>query len=77
MSLIRRQSRRAIRIRKAADLIGCSPESIRTGAVGNFTRFQLNPDKRTSPTMIYESELLDYLERRDRKIKALAGTDKG
>jgi hypothetical protein len=44
-------------------LIGCSSESIRTGAVGQFEMFKLNPDKVTSPWMMYEAELHDYLER--------------
>jgi hypothetical protein len=63
MSLIRRKPKKRIRISKAAELIGCSSESIRTGAVGKFRMFKLNPDKTTSPWMMYESELNDYLER--------------
>jgi hypothetical protein len=65
--LVRRRPRRAIRITKAAELIGCSSESIRIGAVGKFQLFKLNPDRATSPWLMYESELTEYLERREPK----------
>lgn len=62
MSLIKRKPRKAIRITEAAKLIGCSSESIRTGAVGRFTTFKLNPQRRNSPLYCYEAEVMRFLE---------------
>lgn len=66
MPLSRRKPRKVIKIREAAEAIGCSSESIRTGAVGDFTLFKLNPEKQTSPLLMYQAELDVYLDRRDR-----------
>lgn len=65
MSQVRRKPKKPIRISKAAEIIGCSSESIRTGAVGPFTLFKLNPDRVTSPWLTYQAELDAYLERRE------------
>jgi len=69
MPLLHRKPRKAIRISKAAELIGCSSESIRSGAIGNFTLFKLNPDKPRSLWLMYEADLLAYLERRDEAVQ--------
>lgn len=66
MALIRSKLKKTIRMRKAAEIIGCSSESIRTGAVGKFRLFKLNPDRVTSPWLMHEAELTAYLERRER-----------
>ena len=49
-------------------MIGCSSESIRSGAVGDFRLFKLNPDKTTSPMMMFEDELNNYLEKREKQL---------
>lgn len=66
MALIRSKPKKTIRIRDAAKYIGCSSESIRTGAVGQFRIFKLNPGRVTSPWLMHEAELTAYLERRER-----------
>jgi hypothetical protein len=65
MSLLKLKPRKRIRITKAAKMIGCSSESIRTGAVGPFKIFKLNPEKATSPFLMYEADLNEYLERKE------------
>lgn len=65
MALFKRKLRKAIRITAAAKIIGCSSESIRTKAVGDFQIFKLNPEKATSPLMMFEAELEAYLEKRE------------
>lgn len=59
--------KKAIRITAAAEIIGCSAQAIRIGLVGNFKMFKLNPDRKTSPLLMYESELNHYLDVRDRQ----------
>lgn len=67
MSLVRRKRRKQIRITRAAKLIGCSSESIRTGAIGKFELFKLNPDSERSPWMMFEAELEAFLDRREQR----------
>ena len=62
MPLIKRKPRKTIRISQAAKMIGCSPESIRTGSIGGFQTFKLN-DGRTSPLYCYEAEVIEFLRR--------------
>jgi hypothetical protein len=69
MALFTRKPKKTIRITRAAKLIGCSSESIRTGAVGDFRLFKLNPDKATSPVMMFEEELHAYLEKREANLR--------
>lgn len=71
MSLFKRKPKKVIRITKAAKIIGCSSESIRTGAVGGFLLFKLNPEKTTSPLLIFENELEAYLEKREKQLQIL------
>lgn len=71
MALIRSKVKKTIRVREAAKFIGCSSESIRTGAVGNFRIFKLNPDKATSPWLMHEAELEAFLERREKAHDAV------
>lgn len=68
MALFTRKPKKVIRITRAAELIGCSSESIRTGAVGDFQIFKLNPKKQTSPLLIFEDELERYLQKREKPI---------
>jgi hypothetical protein len=63
--LVRRKPIKRIKISKAAELIGCSSESIRNGRVGPFRLFKLNPDRVTSPWLMYEADLNAFLERRE------------
>ncbi len=66
MALYSKKPKKVIRITQAAELIGCSSESIRTGAVGDFRLFKLNPEKATSPVLMFEEELMAYLQKREK-----------
>jgi hypothetical protein len=63
---LKRKPRKQIRISEAARRIGCSKESIRTGAVGGFQTFKLN-DKQTSPLMCYEAEVAAFIENTEKR----------
>jgi hypothetical protein len=65
--LVKRRPRRAIKISKAAQLLSCSSESIRTGAIGRFTLFKQDPAKRNSAWLVYEAEVIDFIDRRERE----------
>jgi hypothetical protein len=65
--LVRRAPKRAIKISKAAQMMACSSESIRTGAIGKFTLFKQSPTKRNSAWLVYEAEVLDFIDRRERE----------
>ena len=65
MPLFKKKPRKPIRISEAARLIGCSSESLRTGAIGNFRMFRMDPAKPNSPWMCYERDVLDFIERRE------------
>lgn len=66
MSLLKRKPRKLLRVREAAAAIGCSSKSIRTGAIGNFTLIPLNPGRETTPLLVYEAEVVAFIERRER-----------
>lgn len=68
MALATRKKRKVIRVREAAEIIGCSSESIRTGAVGAFRTFKLNPEKTTSPLLMFEADLEAFLDKRERQL---------
>lgn len=71
--MLKRKPRKTIRVRRAAEIIGCSSEAIRRGIIGliypggvkPFTMFKLNPHVPTSPLLMFESELDEYLEKRE------------
>lgn len=64
MALLKRKPRTTMRITEAARLIGCSSESIRTGAIGNFRTFKLKAAP-TSPVFCFRAEVEEFLRRRD------------
>lgn len=64
MGLVRREPRKRIRLAKAAKMIGCSTDTLLRWDL--FKTFKLNPEKRTSPWMVYEAEILAHIARTER-----------
>lgn len=60
MSLMKtKKPRKKIRLKEAAEILGCSSQSILTGAVGNFKMVRLN-NKKTSPFYVFEADVLAF-----------------
>jgi hypothetical protein len=56
MSLIRRKPTKRIRLKEAGEVIGCSARTVRRMIEEKMLRgFQLNPDRATSPYLLYEA----------------------
>lgn len=66
MTLIKRTPKKRIKLAKAAEMLGCSTDTLLRQKT--FKVYKLNPDSKTSPWMCFEAEVLAHLEKTEQQV---------